>query len=130
VVRSMVLESRVWGPHSLHTAEVTGSIPVTPTSQNASRARSFGPFARRFTRRPGLGVVASGSRRLIQAVSTPAWRLSSWLAEEGTQHVPLEHPVVPVLLGRDGRFRDMEGEPKPSVERVDHPGGHLRVVCR
>jgi hypothetical protein len=29
-----VLESCVWGPHSLHTAEVTGSIPVTPTSTN------------------------------------------------------------------------------------------------
>jgi hypothetical protein len=34
VVRRMVLESCVWGPHSLHTAEVTGSIPVTPTSTN------------------------------------------------------------------------------------------------
>jgi hypothetical protein len=35
VVRSMVLEGTVWRPHSLHTAEVTGSIPVTPTSTNA-----------------------------------------------------------------------------------------------
>jgi hypothetical protein len=34
VVRSMVLEGTVWRPHSLHTAEVTGSIPVTPTSTN------------------------------------------------------------------------------------------------
>jgi hypothetical protein len=34
VVRSMVLECCVWGPHSLHTAEVTGSIPVAPTSTN------------------------------------------------------------------------------------------------
>jgi hypothetical protein len=31
----MVLESSVWGPHSLHTAEATGSKPVTPTSTNA-----------------------------------------------------------------------------------------------
>jgi hypothetical protein len=34
VVWSMVLESCVWGPHSLHTAEATGSKPVTPTSTN------------------------------------------------------------------------------------------------
>jgi hypothetical protein len=31
VVRSTVVASSEWGPHSLHTAEVTGSIPVTPT---------------------------------------------------------------------------------------------------
>jgi hypothetical protein len=30
-----VLKSSGWGPHSLHTAEVTGSIPVTPTSTNS-----------------------------------------------------------------------------------------------
>jgi hypothetical protein len=32
VVRSTVVASSEWGPHSLHTAEVTGSIPVTPTN--------------------------------------------------------------------------------------------------
>jgi hypothetical protein len=32
VVRSMVLEGTVWRPHSLHTAEATGSKPVTPTT--------------------------------------------------------------------------------------------------
>jgi hypothetical protein len=30
MVRSMVAASGVWGPHSLHTAEATGSRPVTP----------------------------------------------------------------------------------------------------
>jgi hypothetical protein len=35
VVGSMVLEGTVWGPHSLHTAEATGSKPVTPTSTNS-----------------------------------------------------------------------------------------------
>jgi diaminohydroxyphosphoribosylaminopyrimidine deaminase / 5-amino-6-(5-phosphoribosylamino)uracil reductase len=35
VVESVVLESCVWGPHSLHTAEATGSKPVTPTSTNS-----------------------------------------------------------------------------------------------
>jgi hypothetical protein len=34
-VQSMALQWGVWGPHSLHTAEVTGSIPVTPTSTNS-----------------------------------------------------------------------------------------------
>ena len=32
---SMVLEGGMWGPHSLHTAEATGSKPVTPTGANA-----------------------------------------------------------------------------------------------
>jgi hypothetical protein len=40
VVRSMVPEGSTWGPHSLHTAEVTGSIPVTPTSTNSLPAPS------------------------------------------------------------------------------------------
>jgi hypothetical protein len=53
------------------TAEVTGSIPVTPTSQNAPQARTSGPFARRFARRPGLRVVASGQRRSIRAAGKP-----------------------------------------------------------
>jgi hypothetical protein len=35
VVQSVVLESVIWGPHSLHTAEATGSKPVTPTSTNS-----------------------------------------------------------------------------------------------
>jgi hypothetical protein len=56
------------GPRrSLHTAEVTGSIPVTPTSQNASHPRSRGPFARRFARRPPPGVVDPWSAWLDQA---------------------------------------------------------------
>ena len=35
VVRSMVVEGSGVGPHSLHTAEATGSKPVTPTSTNS-----------------------------------------------------------------------------------------------
>jgi hypothetical protein len=31
VVRSMVPEGSTWEPHSLHTAEVVGSNPTTPT---------------------------------------------------------------------------------------------------
>jgi hypothetical protein len=33
VVPSMVLEGTVWRPHPLHTAEATGSKPVTPTRE-------------------------------------------------------------------------------------------------
>jgi hypothetical protein len=36
-VWSVVLESCVWEPHSLHTAEATGSKPVTPTSKRVPR---------------------------------------------------------------------------------------------
>jgi hypothetical protein len=42
-VRSMVLESSVWGPHSLHTAEVVGSNPTTPTLKWASGSRDIAP---------------------------------------------------------------------------------------
>jgi hypothetical protein len=35
VVWCVVKERGVWQPHSLHTAEATGSKPVTPTSTNA-----------------------------------------------------------------------------------------------
>jgi hypothetical protein len=68
VVRSMVLEGTVWRPHSLHTAEVTGSIPVTPTSQNASQAHSNGPLARRFARRSrAWGVFKAGQPGWVRA---------------------------------------------------------------
>jgi len=45
VVQSMALEWDAWGPHSLHTAEVTGSIPVTPTSTNGFLEPSGAPLA-------------------------------------------------------------------------------------
>jgi hypothetical protein len=50
VVRRGVRRRRAWWPRSLHTAEATGSEPVTPTSQNAHQAHSNGPFARRSAR--------------------------------------------------------------------------------
>jgi hypothetical protein len=66
VVRRMVLEGTVWGPHSLHTAEVVGSNPTTPT-----RASALPEF---------LGVAA-----LQEVVSGPpavlavaAWTLAGW----------------------------------------------------
>ena len=45
VVRSMVLESIVWWPHSLHTAEATGSGPVAPTSSRVAETYGFGQLA-------------------------------------------------------------------------------------
>jgi hypothetical protein len=47
VVRRIARDSGVWVPHSLHTAEVTGSIPVTPTSTNGFSGSLWAPFASR-----------------------------------------------------------------------------------
>jgi hypothetical protein len=47
VVQSMVPEGSVRGLHSLHTAEATGSKPVTPTRQNASHGSPLTAVARR-----------------------------------------------------------------------------------
>src|SRR5215217_4158834 len=80
----MALESNVWGPHSLHTAEATGSKPVTPTSTNASPPRSGGPFARRFARRLGLRVVAAGQRGLSGAAGNPTRLLC--VVKPGSRH--------------------------------------------
>ena len=81
------------GERCLHTAEATGSKPVTPTSTNASQSPPFGPLARRFARRVALRVVASGQRGLIRAAGKPTrllcavkgWSRRWWLAPGG-QH--------------------------------------------
>ena len=44
----------------------------------------------------------------------------------GVELASLEHPVPRVWLGSGGRFSDLEGERQSCVERLDHPGGHLR----
>jgi hypothetical protein len=66
MVRSMVLEGTVWGPHSLHTAEATGSKPVTPTSTNASPHSLRRPFASTPLLATSCGVTgwAMATRRL------------------------------------------------------------------
>src|SRR4029450_8954817 len=52
----------------LHTAEVTGSIPVMRTSQNASQAHSNGPLARRSARRSrAWGVFKNGQPGWVRA---------------------------------------------------------------
>jgi hypothetical protein len=71
VVRSRLLKWCVWVPHSLRTAEVTGSIPVTPTGQNASQARTTGRLPEDLPEDRGLRVVASGQRRSIRAAGKP-----------------------------------------------------------
>jgi tetratricopeptide (TPR) repeat protein len=44
----------------------------------------------------------------------------------GVELASLEHPVSQVRLGSGGRFSDLEGERQSCVERLDHPGCHLR----
>jgi hypothetical protein len=47
-----VREGSVWWPHSLHTAEVTGSIPVTPTSTNRFLTYLRGPSCQQIASKP------------------------------------------------------------------------------
>jgi hypothetical protein len=124
-VRGMVRESNVWGPHSLHTAEVTGSIPVTPTSQNASRSRLVGPFARRFARRHRLDVVDPWSAWRDRTRWRAGQRLGRGAAAAGVQLASLEDLIALVQIRWGDRFRDLEGERQACVERLDDSGGHL-----
>jgi hypothetical protein len=113
------------GPHSLHTAEVTGSIPVTPTSEDSSQAHSLGPFARRFAENRGLGWVPTRSAWLARAAgeSTNSWAVV--LSTRSAASLP-EHPVTPAELSWGDRFRELEGERQSPVERMDDSVGHLR----
>ena len=63
VVQSMALHWGVWGPHSLHTAEATGSKPVTPTSTNALPELRAGAGCRQIASKP-LTVVALALKAL------------------------------------------------------------------
>jgi hypothetical protein len=42
------------------------------------------------------------------------------------QLASLEDPIALVQLGWGDRFRHLEDERQSAVERLDHPGGHLR----
>jgi hypothetical protein len=127
-VRSRVLESSALWPHSLHTAEVTGSIPVTPTSTNASRPRPSGSFARRFARRSRVG---RGQSRLAWRVRALASQPNGWalVPPRPLQLAALEAPIALVRLGWGCRFRHLEDERQSVVDRLDDPGGHLRGWC-
>jgi hypothetical protein len=48
----VVLESSVWEPHSLHTAEATGSKPVTPTSTNGFLSPLPEPICQQIASKP------------------------------------------------------------------------------
>jgi hypothetical protein len=52
VVRGMVREGGVWGPHSLHTAEATGSKPVTPTSTDEFQRTLLGTRCQQIASKP------------------------------------------------------------------------------
>ena len=96
MVRSMALECSVWRPHSLHTAEATGSKPVTPTSENASQAHSNGPFARRFARRPRARVASTS----VSVACPEPRRANEQLGRRAVDSVCRlsEHPVTPAEL--------------------------------
>jgi hypothetical protein len=84
------------GPHSLHTAEATGSIPVTPTSQNASPPRSSGPFARRFARRSPPG----GGRPWSAWLDPSRWRAGQQLGRGAAE--PRRWRTCPIWLWEQG----------------------------
>ena len=96
VVRRIARDSGVWGPHSLHTAEATGSIPVTPTSQNASPPRSSGPFARRFARRSPPG----GGRPWSAWLDPSRWRAGQQLGRGAAE--PRRWRTCPIWLWEQG----------------------------
>jgi hypothetical protein len=121
VVRSRSLSCGMWGPHSLHTTEVTGSIPVTPTSHrrrsaahtigrrrlpgrrqaaNRRRAHSARPARGRGCRPEDVGNLGSGAT----AASPPA------LAHEVVDHQGRASPL------------GLSGEPLP-------PGGSIAALA-
>jgi hypothetical protein len=66
VVRGRVPRGYVWGPRSLHTAEATGSKPVTPTSANSPPGPPLDPCCQQ---RPWLSVVTAADRDLGHVIT-------------------------------------------------------------
>jgi hypothetical protein len=77
VVRSRLLKWCVWGPHSLHTAEVTGSIPVTPTSTDTFLGPGCDACCQQIASKPlrvvALALIALPVSRVLRT-SMPASR--------------------------------------------------------
>ena len=116
----------MWRPHSLHTAEATGSIPVTPTSTTPPRLRRSGRFARRFARRSRTwGVFKAVQPGWVRAAVRVNGQLRL-VVSRLVQLASLEHPISPVKFGWGDRLGDLEGEGQSLVECLDNSGGHLR----
>ena len=122
VVRSMARDRSLWGPHSLHTAEATGSKPVTPTSQNASQPSSNGPLARRIARRSRRGHgrslpgVARPSRERSQSTVGP------WCRRGRVRLALLEDPML------DGGWSPHSPVTEDGHINLDPP--HNRAIAR
>jgi hypothetical protein len=113
------------GRACFHTAEVTGSIPVTPTSQNRFPVPILRAACQKICQKITAYVWSHpGQRRSIRAVGEPT--NTEPLVRRGGRAVRvwLEHPVSRVHLGSGGLFSDVEGKRQSCVERLDHPGGH------
>jgi hypothetical protein len=96
VVRSMVLESSVWGPHSLHTAEATGSKPVTPTSTNSL-----------------LDLALRGACQKIRQKTTLSRRQNAFRA---IRFERLALPLAPCLASQIGRCCHLQRRVTVQVE--------------
>jgi polyphosphate kinase len=134
-----------WGQQagrSLHTAEVTGSIPVTPTSETPCQPHSLGPFARRPRGSGGFQpptptlcshhcYFVPGGLAPRDAVDTPrvsaddqvtdvrtAAESSDLLNELPDLRVDDSDEDEPVLLRADGRPVDTWRERYPYPERM------------
>ena len=91
----------MWRPRSLHTAEATGSKPVTPTSTNALPTPTF-----------ALAVSKSVSK-------------SQSVASRHTDE-RLEHRAAGVVQLED-RLRDLDHHHEPFLDRGDHTDGSSRM---
>jgi hypothetical protein len=105
VVWSMVSEGSVRGPHSLHTAEATGSKPVTPTSTNSLLDLALSGACQKICQKTTLSrqrsalstVQIEGSRRvradhLLAKPDRPAW--SPATARNGAVEVAVALSVI------------------------------------
>jgi hypothetical protein len=96
---SMVLEGGVWGPHSLHTAEATGSKPVTPTSTNSLLHLALGGACQKICQKTTLSRHRSAlSAARIEGLDESA--LTTCKARRGLNHpltVHLEDQLLAAL---------------------------------
>jgi hypothetical protein len=105
----MVLKGSVWGPHSLHTAEATGSKPVTPTSTNRFLEPRCDACCQQLASKPPT-VVAIALKALSRFEGLANFR-ARW--EENLQRsVQVEFEVASAVV--------------PEVEVV---GGQVRLTC-
>jgi hypothetical protein len=111
VLEGEASQGDVRGPHSLHTAEVTGSIPVTPTSTNAFPESCCGAGCQQIASKPPTVVAPA-----LKAVP------SSGLWDGPVTPRPSSGPEVEGCDARSVRRSD-PGYPVLPV-RADGPGQH------